>query len=210
MSTVQQTVLHVNQDLKRKQTLKFASDEDLSLLASIYLASGEERQDILRNLQNVLRSYGFTNFERITQAPGSFFVSIKVRFGNNNKNEARRSKKELKEDLESAKLPENPAKRQAVKKLKESILQRAKRKILVLVVAGSSFLGVLAGDIAKDALKEEIEGWLKDHGPKIVQQIDGIVTADLPPDAAKEFHRMVKDYIEKSPEKTSLRLPPSE
>jgi hypothetical protein len=81
--------------------------------------------------------------------------------------------------------------------------------LLTIIVAGASFLGNLTGDVFKDEIKEGIESWLKDTGPKIVQKVDSVVAKELPAGVANSFHNAVKNYIDNSPEKTELKPPPS-
>jgi hypothetical protein len=201
--------------LLRKQSRQqlittFGSDDDFSLTASVFLDSRVGRQEILRNLEKVFQSYGFTNFTRISGAPGSFFFSIHVTFGTKDRALARKSKKELTEDLKGKELPEDPARRDSISKLKKSLWQRAKKRMTTIIVSGALFVGSMAGEVFKDEIKSGIEKWLENNEQKIVQEIDGVVAAELPPAVAKKFHEAVKQYIDKSPEKVSLEPPPEE
>jgi hypothetical protein len=212
MNLVQQTF---ESALNSKQTrllgTHFASsDDDFSLRVSIYLGSTDGRGEILKDVTQVLRAYGFTNFTRINQAPGSFFLSINVRFGTNDRQAAHKSKQQLQKDLLSDVLPQRPPqKRSAVRKLKKSVWSRTEKGLLTIIVAGASFLGNLTGDVFKDEIKEGIESWLKDNGPKIVQKVDSVVAKELPAGVANSFHNAVKNYIDNSPEKTELKPPTS-
>ena len=73
---------------------------------------------------------------------------------------------------------------------------------------GTSFLAGLSKDVFKDAVKNEVEKWLKDNGPKIVRKADVVVAKRLPHSVADSFHKAVKNYIDSSPEKTELKPPP--
>src|ERR1700736_6187749 len=101
MNLVQQTFRPVvKSEQKRFIGTRFTSDDDdFSLLASIYLGSSEERDEIFEDVTQVLRAYGFTNLARINQAPGSFYLSIQARFGTNDRHTAQKSKQALQEDL---------------------------------------------------------------------------------------------------------------
>src|SRR6266478_6019825 len=97
MNLVQQTFRPaIKSEQKRFIGTQFASDDDdFSLLASIYLGSSEERAEILEDVTQVLRAYGFTNVARINQAPGSYYLSIRARFGTNDRQAAQKSKELL-------------------------------------------------------------------------------------------------------------------
>jgi hypothetical protein len=183
------------------------NDDDLALLVSVYASSAEDSDGLVDNVYDLLRAYGFTRFKRTVQAPGSRYISITVIYKNNDKQDATGAKEQLANDLTSKEPPKEPKKRRAVKRLQESLWKRAKRKTITIVLAGSAFLGGLAGDIAKDAVKEKVEDWLKNNGPKIVQTTDDVIAAKLPPLAAKRFHDLVKGYVEKSPNKAPLPPP---
>jgi hypothetical protein len=211
MNLVQQTFRPVvKSEQKRWLGTQFASDDDdFSLRASVYLGSTDGGAEILEDVTQVLRAYGFTNFTRIDQAPGFLFFSIHVRFGTNNREAAHKSKKQLQKDLLSEALPGRPPqKRRAVRKLKKSLLSRSKKGLITIILAGSTYLGSLTGDVFKDEIKEGVERWLKDHGPKIVQKTDLVVAKELPHSVADSFHKAVKNYIDSSPEKTELKAPP--
>jgi hypothetical protein len=108
MNLLQQTFQPVDES-KHRQWLGFRfSDDDFSLRTSVYLGLSEGRAELVEDVTQVLRAYGFTNFTRINQAPGSFFFSILVRFGTNNREAAHKSKQQLQKDLLSDVLPRRP------------------------------------------------------------------------------------------------------
>lgn len=192
----------------RRYTGVGSEDDDLSLSVSIYLDSDGGDSELVENVQEVLQAYGFAHFSQITQAPGSSFISIKVTHVTNNYLEARRDKEELNRDLVNEKPPSDPAKCQAVSKLKKSLWQRAKKKVVAIVVSGVIFIGTVTGDIFKDVVKDEIEKWLESKGPQIAQTVDTVVAKELPPSVAKSFHEAVEHYIDNSDKKTFLEPPP--
>jgi hypothetical protein len=144
------------------QRTRFASDDDpLFLPVSIYLSSGEERQEIVDSVAEVLRAYGFSNIPGVHQAPGSFFIHIEAGFKNNDRQAARQSKEELKADLLKKKQPKTPKRRQATSKLNQSLWSGVKKKTVAIIVLGA----VLLGDVSKDVIKDEIEALIKEQGP---------------------------------------------
>jgi hypothetical protein len=211
MNLLQQTFQPVAES-EQKQWLdtRFRSDDDSSLQVSVYLGSNEGRTEVLVDVTQVLRAYGFTNFARMEQAPGSRFFSIEVRFGKDDRQAAQKSKKQLLNDLLNDIPPGRPPqKRRAVRKLKKSLWSRAGKKLVTIILAGTTAVGGLAVDIFRDEIKGGIEDWLKDNRPKIVQKVDSVVAKELPAGVADSFHRAVKDYIDRSPDKTKLKPPPS-
>jgi hypothetical protein len=92
--------------------------------------------------------------------------------------------------------------------LKESLLKRARKKLVAIIVAGGVFLGTVTADVFKDEIKEGIEKWLEHEGPTIVQKADTVVSRKLPRSIANSFHEAVKHYIDSSPDKT-LVVPPA-
>jgi hypothetical protein len=189
---------------------RFGSDDDSSLQVSIYLGSNEGRAEVLEDVTQVLRAYGFTNFARMEQAPGSRFFSIEVRFGKDDRQAAQRSKKQLQNDLVRDVPPGRPPqKRRAVRNLKKSLWGRTKKKLITIIVFGGTYLGGLTGEVFKDEIKGGIEDWLKDNRPKIIQKVDSVVAKELPAGVADSFHRAVKDYIDRSPDKSKLKPPAS-
>jgi len=144
------------------------------------------------------------------QAPGSRFFSIEVRFGKDDRQAAQRSKKQLQNDLLRDVPPGRPPqKRRAVRNLKKSLWGRTKKRLITIIVFGGTYLGGLTGEVFKDEIKGGIEDWLKDNRPKIVQKVDSVVAKELPAGVADSFHRAVKDYIDRSPDKSKLKPPPS-
>ena len=183
MNLVQQTFRPaIKSEQKRFIGTQFASDDDgFSVLASIYLGSSEERAEIVEDVTQVLRAYGFTNFAGINQAPGSYYLSIRARFGTNDRHAAQKSKELLQEDLLDEALPRRPPqKRRAVRKLQKSLGIRTKKGLTTIILIGTSFLAGLSKDVFKDAVKNEVEKWLKDNGPKIVRKADVVVAKRLP------------------------------
>jgi hypothetical protein len=184
-------------------------NDDVSLQVSGYLDSSESQAEILGDVTQVLRAYGFTNFAPISQAPGSYYFSINVKFGKNDRQAAQRSKRELQQDLLKDALPQRPPqKRRAVQKLKKSIWRRAGMGLVTIILAGTSFLGNVTADVFHDEIKGGIEKVLKDHGPEIVRKADSVAAKELPADVANSIHKAVKDYIDNSPSKTE-QPPPS-
>jgi hypothetical protein len=210
MNLLQQTFQPLaKSEQEQRFDTRFASDDDSSLQVSIFLGSNEGRTGILEDVTQVLRAYGFTDFRRIEQAPGSFFCSIEVRFGKDDRSTARRSRKQLQKDLLSDEPAADLPKRRAVRRLKKSLWGRARKKMIAIVLFGGTFLGSLTGEIFKDEVKGEVEGWLKDNGPKIARKADVIAAKELSPSVANGFHKAVKNYIDRSPDKIELKPPPS-
>jgi len=203
MSTLQQTVLPTRLGEKEWLRTTFTPDEDLFIPVSIYLDSSEGSEQIIKDVADVLRAYGFTNIPSVNQAPGSFYIHFEAGFESKNREAARQSRKELKADLLSKKPPENPKRRRAVKKLNASLLKRTKKRLGAAVLAGVVFLGSALGGVVKDVVKDEIEL----QGPKVARLMDRIVAKELPPAVAAQFHKGVKDYIERSPHKVELPPP---
>jgi hypothetical protein len=85
---------------------------------------------------------------------------------------------------------------------------RTQKNLRTIIVVGCVYLGSLTGEIFKDEIKEGVKSWLKGHGPKIMQKVDFVVAAELPPKVANSFHEAVKNYIDSSNEKTELKPPP--
>ena len=66
----------VKSQQKQWLTTRFASnDDDFSLRVSVYLDSRTERAELLSNLAELVRAYGFTTFSRLEQAPWGFPTS---------------------------------------------------------------------------------------------------------------------------------------
>jgi len=209
MTILQQTFRPVAQNSEQWLRTRFVSDDgDLFLPVSICLDSSEGREEIIENVVEVLRAYGFNKFGWMWQAPGSFFLHIEVRFGSGDREAARKSKKELNADLLTDKPPKHPARRRAVKKLKQSLWRRAGKKLKAAVVVGILFVGSAIGGALKDEMKGAIEKWLEQEGPSIVQGLDTVVAKELPPTVAANFHKAVKEYIETSNDKSRLEPPP--
>jgi hypothetical protein len=187
----------------------FASDDDFFLPVSIYLDSSEGVAEITTNVVEVLRAYGFTNIPGIYQAPGSFYVHIEARFGSKDRQAARQCKTELKTNLLSEKPPKDVKRRRAVKKLKGSLLSRAEKKLGTAVLVGIVFLGGVLGDAFKDVLKDEVKTFAREHGPKVAQELDQWVAKELPSDVAAKIHALVREYIERAPNKLELPPPPA-
>jgi hypothetical protein len=144
------------------------------------------------------------------QAPGSRFFSIDVRFGKDDRQAAEKSKKQLQKDLLKAVPPgRTPQKRRAVGRLKKSLWGRTKKRLITIIVFGGTYLGSLTGEVFRDEIKGGIEDWLNDNRPKIVQKVDSVVAKELPAGVADSFHRAVKDYIDRSPDKSKLKPTPS-
>jgi hypothetical protein len=208
MVTRLQTVTPVALGKENWLRTTFASDDDFVLPVSIYLDSSKGAAEITENVAEVLRAYGFTNIPRVYQAPGSFYIHIEKRFGSKDRQAARQCKKELKTDLLSEKPPKNPKRRRAVKELKGSLLRRAQKKLRTAVLLGVVLLGGVLGDVFKDALKDEIETLAREHGPKVAQELDQWVARELPSDVAAKIHALVREYVERSPNKLELPPPP--
>jgi hypothetical protein len=163
MNLLQQIVVPIVES-EQEQWLRnrFDSDDDTSLQVSIYLSSDRGDSEVLADVTQVLRAYGFTNFTRLEQAPGSHFFSIEVRFGKDDREAAQRSKEELQRDLLKDVPPRRPPqKRRAVQKLKKSLWGRTKKKLLSIVLVGGTCLGSLTVEVFKDEIKEGIEDCLK-------------------------------------------------
>jgi hypothetical protein len=188
----------------------FASDDDFVLPVSIYLDSSEGAAEIIKNVAEVLRAYGFSNIPLVHQAPGSFYIHFEAGFGSKDREAARQSKKELKADLLSKTPPKNVKKQRAVKKLKGSILRRTMKKLKGVVLVGVVFMGGVLGGVAKDAVKDEIEALAREQGPQVTQKVDEWVAKELPADVAARFHGLVREYIERSSHKSELPPPPEE
>lgn len=188
----------------------FASDDDFVLPVSIYLDSSEGAAEIIANVAEVLRAYGFSNIPLVYQAPGTFYIHIEAGFRNKDREAARQSKRELKADLLSKTPPKNVKKQRAVKKLKTSILRRTMKKVKTVVLVGVIFMGGVLTDVGKDAVKNEIETLAREQGPKVTQKVDEWVAKELPPDVAARFHGLVREYIERSHDKSEVPPPPEE
>ena len=210
MVTRLQAVRPVAQGKENWLRTTFASDDDFILPVSIYLDSSEGAGEITENVAEVLRAYGFSNIPLVYQAPGSFYIHIEAGFKSKDREAARQSKKELKADLLSKIPPKNVKKQRAVKRLKASILRRTMKKVGTVILAGVVFMGGVLGGVAKDAVKNEIEALAREEGPKVTQKVDEWVAKELPPDVAARFHGLVREYIEKSPDKSELPPPPEE
>lgn len=192
------------------QRQTFKSDDDQSLLVSLYLDSNEGRAEVLRDVSDVLYAFGFTNFVRAEQAPGSWYVSIKVEFGKGGSEEAQHNKKQLKEALLSDKprSSHTDAQRTSVRKLKKSLLARMK-KGLAAITFGSVLLfgGHLVLDATKDAVKDVLKDAIKPEITMAIQKTDTFITKELPPAEATRFHNAVKHFIDTSPDKSNLAQP---
>jgi hypothetical protein len=210
MATLQQTVRPAALRNEKWLRTTFASDDDLFLPVSIYLDSREGSEEIIENVTEVLRAYGFSNIPRVNQAPGSFYIHIKAGFESKDREAARQSKKELKADLLSKKPPKNLKRQRSVKKLNASLLRRAQKRLGTAVLAGVVFLGSTLGGVIKDVVKDEIKILARERGPKVAQKVDTVVAKELPPGVAAKFHRVVREYIERSPDKLELPPPPEE
>jgi hypothetical protein len=183
-------------------------NDDVSLQVSGYLDSSEDRDEVLGDVTQVLRAYGFTDIAAISEAPGSYYFSLNVKFGKNDHQAAQKSKRQLEQDLLRDTPPGRPPqKRRAVRKLKKSLWSLAGKKLGAIILFGVTCLGTVALDIFEHEIEKEGENWLNNHGPEILRKADSVVTKELPPSAAKSFHEAVKEYIDKSPEKTELKPP---
>jgi hypothetical protein len=119
MNTLQRSPV-IERDIHGQRTgFDFGSDDDLSMKVSIYLDSQEGSDEIVGNVAGVLQAYGFTRFKPVTQAPGSWFISIEVGFKNTEKEQARKSKQAMEEDLGKESLPTDHQKSRAREEAEE-------------------------------------------------------------------------------------------
>jgi hypothetical protein len=140
----------------------FLSDEALFLDFSIFLTSREGAEEIIQDVVDVARAYGFTDIPAVWSATSSFYGNIRAKFKSKDPEAALLSKKELQKDLLGKKQPKSLKKKKAVHKLRGSMLKRAKKRLGTIVVAGAVFLGSFAGEVAKDMAKDEVKSG--DHG----------------------------------------------
>ena len=204
--TRQQTFGPVALGNKKWLRTNFPPDDDLFLPVSIYLDSSEGSAEMTKNVAEVLRAYGFNNIPRVYQAPGTFYIHFEAGFGSKDRKAARESKEELKADLLSKKPPKDLKKRRAVKKLNESVLRRAEKKLGTAIVAGVIFLGSIMGGVVTDLMKDDLKAWVVKQAPKA----DTFVAKELPPALATKFHTVVTKVIEESPHKSEVPPPPEE
>jgi hypothetical protein len=197
-------------DLSEWQRQSFKSDEDLLLPVSIYLESGEEHREIIENVMRVVHAYGFTNIVQASQAPGSFFFHMDVGFESKSHEQARQQKRKLtKALLEDDDSPNStPEERRAVKKVKQSLWARLKKGISAITVGSVLLLaGNLAVDASKDAVKDLLKDTIKVEIKNSVRNVDTFVLKELPPAEAQRFHKVVQNFIDSSPDKTSPAPP---
>jgi hypothetical protein len=188
-------------------------DDPFVLPVSIYLNSNERPHEIIKNVIDVLRAYGFTDIPWVSQAPGSRYVHFKARHPGNDRKAASRSKKQLEEDLQSKTLPKKSARREPVKKLKQSLMKRALKTLIAVAVGTVAFVGGAAKEGAGDALKHAAEvpvkQWIDDHIPgKNQPEETEIIIVKLSPEDTASFHEVIEVHIDKSLEKTEQRPPP--
>jgi hypothetical protein len=210
MSLLQRTLSPLESKQRTQLRTSFWSGDNFFIPVSIFLGSSLGASEILGDMIGVLRAYGFADISRISQAPGSFYIQFRAGFESHDRDKALRRERELKADLVSKKLPKSPARRQAQAKLKESIRARAKRGFWTLLVAGSVMVGTIIGDAAKDLVRDEMKSWVREEVPRVLQSLDRLVTKELPPGKAAQFHNYVNDHIRKSPEKTEIAPPPED
>lgn len=206
MGTRFQTVRPLAQDEENWLRTTFASDDDFVLPVSIYLDSSEGAAEIIEDVAEVLRAYGFSNIPRVYQAPGSFYIHIEAGFRSKDREAARQCKKELKADLLNKKPPKHVTRQRAVKKMRASLLRRARKKLGTLVLVGVVFLG----GVFRDVVKDEVEALARENVPKAAQGADKWVAKELPANVAGKFHSLVREYIERSPDKTEAPPPHEE
>jgi hypothetical protein len=191
-------------------------DDDLRLQVSIFSDASEPDRELVNDVIDVLRAYGFSDVLESYEAPGSWFAKVKAKFHNQRKDEAQHSKAELSKDLKSDKPPRSPGKRKAVGKLKKR-LKGAKKKAVTWIMAGATMLGSAAGGAAKDIAKD----WIKNEIPKVEQKVEqeaskaahkvrGYFVVDVLPEEAIKFHQAVDRKIAISPDKKNVPPPPPE
>ena len=195
-----------SQDLDEWQRQTSKSDENLLLPVSIYLESDKEHGELVENVMQVVRAYGFTNIVNASQAPGSFFFHMEVGFESKSPQQARQQKRKLTKALleEEDSEDSTPEEHRAVKKLKQSLWARAKKKISAITIGSVLLLGgTLAADSAKDAVKDILKDAIKVEIKDSARKLDTFVAKELPPAEAQRFHSAIKNFIDESPDKTS-------
>lgn len=203
---------HQSQELNEWQRRSFKSDDDLLLPVSVYLESGEGHAEIIENVIRAVRAFGFTNIVHSSQAPGSFFFRMEVGFESNNHNQARQQKRKLtKALLEDEDSPDSTAEElRAVKKLKQSLRARPKKKISAITIGKVLLLaGTLAAgkDVVKDVLKDAVKVEINIPINVSVQKKDTFIVKELPHAEAHRLHKTIKNCIDESPDKKSDKPP---
>jgi hypothetical protein len=199
-----------SQELNEWQRQSFKSDDDLLLPVSVYLESGEGHAEIIENVMQAVRAYGFTNIVHSSQAPGSFFFRMEVGFESKNHHQARQQKRKLAKALvEDGDSPDStPEERRAVKKVKQSLRARLKKKLSAITIGSVLlFAGGMVWDAGKDAVKDVLKDAIKVEATKSVRKVDIFIAKELPPAQAQRFHNAVKNFIDSSPDKESDEPP---
>lgn len=208
----QTSIANLSQETNEWQRLMFKSDDDLSLPISICLSSSDGRDAIVASVVQAAGAYGFTKIIGAAQAPGSFFFRMEIRFQSSDRRLARSQKRKLQEALlkEQAAQGTTSKERNAIKKVKKSLLERIKKGISAVTIGGVLlFAGNMAADAAKDAVKDVLKDAIKPAITKSLEKVDTFIAKELPPKEAHHFHQAVKNFIESSSEKSTVDLPRS-
>lgn len=200
-----------SQELNEWQRQSFRSDDDLLLPISVYLESGEGHAEIIADVMQAVRTYGFTNVVHASQAPGSFFFRMEVGFESKDHRQAQQQKRRLtKALLDGDNLPDStPQERRAVKKVKQSLrarLKKLKKKISAITIGSVLlFAGHQALEAGQDAAKDVLKDVMKGEAKTLVQKVDTFIAKELPPAEAHRFHNAVKNFIDDSPDKAPAK-----
>jgi len=185
-------------DLKERKWIMVGSDDDLELPVSIFLEFGEQKDEVVDAVKELIGAYGFTEISEFTEASGSFLGWLKARFKSTNRTEARKGKEELKKDLLSAVPPKEPQRQSAIVQFKKVMKKTGLALVLAgrLLVAHPEPLEEGAKMVVSAVIGHEVEKLLSHPDEKKTRKKNHLVIRDLPPEESYRFHEKLRNEID--------------